>query len=309
MRVWVLGAGAIGSLFGARWSEAGHQVVLVGRALHVAAVRRDGLQVEGTRPGVVRLDATERLPEGDPPDAVLLGMKTFDLDRSVADLGARLPGPVPVLAPQNGLGIAEVTAAGLARAGWPDPAPWVVRAIHSVPATLVGPGVVRQAGEGSVAVPVADRPAAARWSTLVADLGYPWRAVPSIAREEWRKVVVNAAINPVTADHRILNGQLRDDPWRGQAIALLDEALAVAAAGGEPLDRDEALADLWRVVHATAENRSSMLQDLDRDRPTEIDAISGELLRLGHAHGLALPATQRAVDRIRFRVASAAHTP
>ena len=292
----MFGAGATGSLFAARLSGAGHDVLAIGRAAHVQAIARDGLVVEGVRPGVFHLAAAEALDGTFPPDVVLLAVKAFDLAQAARATAGATRAPVPTLLPQNGLGISAIAEEGLRAGGWVHPV--LLRAIHSVPATWLGPGRVRQAGEGEFVLPETVVPAAAPWIGLVEAMGFPVRRAPDFEREVWRKLLVNAAINPVTADHGIVNGQLRQDPWRGQALALLGEARTVAAAEGHPVDAATAEADLWRVVGATAENRSSMLQDLDHGRPTEIEAISGALLRAGARHGLSLPATQRAWDRI-----------
>jgi 2-dehydropantoate 2-reductase len=303
--VLVFGAGAIGSLFGARLAQAGHRVTLVARPGHVAAIRARGLEIDGTRPAHVPVVAIERLEPGVSADRAILAVKTFDLADGARALARGLPTPVATLLPQNGLDIESVAAAALDEAGWTDPARWMVRTVHSVPATWLGPGRVRQAGEGEILLPRPTDPphgATEAWASLLGDMGYPVRRVESIDREVWRKVILNAAINPVTADHGIPNGRLRQDPWRGQALGLLAEAAEVAAAEQVPFDPAELERDLWRVVGATATNRSSMLQDLDRGRPTEIDAISGRLLVRGRAHGLALPLTARAVERLRARV-------
>ncbi len=309
MRIVVLGAGAVGSLFGARLAGAGQSVRLIARPAHVAAVRARGLEVVGVRAGRFAVEAAEDLEGAGPVDAALLGVKTFDLEPAAGQLARAFPRPLPVLAPQNGLGVAESVERGLRQGGWADPQPWIVLAVHSVPATLLGPGQVRQAGDGEILLPEvgpASSEALRCWSEVVPAMGYPVRHVPDFAREVWRKAILNAAINPVTADHGVVNGRLREDPWRGQALALLEEARQVAAADGIPFSAAELEADLWRVVRGTAENRSSMLQDLDRGRPTEIEHISGRLVEIGERHGLALPATRRALSRIRDRAAAGA---
>jgi len=102
---------------------------------------------------------------------------------------------------------------------------------------------------------------------------------------------------------------LRAGPAREEARRLLAEAVAVAQAEGVPLPIDTALADLKRVVEATAENRSSMPQDVERGRPTELDAISAEILRRGRSHGVAVPATAAAVGAaVLHQVPTAAET-
>lgn len=306
MNVLVYGAGAVGSLFAARLAAAGHAVTIVGRASHVAAIRASGLEVQGVRPGRFSFSALEKLEAGASFDAVLLGVKTFDLQRAAHAVARSLGSPVPTLVPQNGLDVETHALRGLSEGGWTGAGATLVRCVHSIPATLVGPGVVRQAGDGEVLLPAAAAPpvpAVETWAALLGTMGYPLRRLTDFLREVWRKAILNAAINPVTADHRVLNGQLRDDPWRGQALELLREARMVAEAEGIRFAADELEADLWRVVQATATNRSSMLQDVERGRPTEVEEISGQLLVLGERHRLDLPATRRAVARIRSRSA------
>jgi 2-dehydropantoate 2-reductase len=305
MRVIVVGAGAVGSLFGARLAAAGHDVLLVGRPAHAAAIRTDGLKLEGRPESTYRVGAVERLPSHAEADAILLTVKSYDIGTAARAIGEAVRPPVPVLALQNGLGVESLVRDSLRAGGWPDAASYVVRGINSVPATLVGPGVVRPTGEGEVLLGTSEGGGQPRhvamFARLLASAGIPTRPAEDVGKEEWRKVLINAAINPVTADHGIPNGQLARDPWRGQALELLTEAMAVSEAEGVELSRAEVERDLWKVARRTAENRSSMLQDLDRGRRTEIDAISGAVLDAGERRGLSLPATRRIVERIRRR--------
>ncbi len=300
----MFGAGATGSVFAARLTTAGHSVTVVARAAHVAEIRAHGLTIEGIRPGRFAVSAAERIAGLPVPEALLLTVKTFDLDSSMGEIAEGFSPLPPTLLPQNGLGIDERVRGRL-----PEPARRsapLVRAIASVPATWLAPGRVRQAGEGELLVGAHSGNAPHPWASTFRELfrgsGIPVREVADLPREEWRKALVNAAINPVTADHGVLNGRLADDPWRGQALALLHEARHSAALDGFEFGEAEAEADLFRVVHATAENRSSMLQDLERGRATEIDAISGTILERAWSHHVDLPATRRAVDRINEHV-------
>lgn len=121
----------------------------------------------------------------------------------------------------------------------------------------------------------------------------------------WTKAVVNAAINPVTAAFSVRNGALASPPYRELVEALVAEGVQAARAAGHELDPAATREEMWRTVRATAANRSSMLQDVDRGRPTEIDVISGALLDAGQAHGIAMPETAAIIGKVRSRVASA----
>jgi len=304
VRIVVFGAGAIGSLLGASLAHAGHRVLLIGRADHVASVRAEGLRVTGTIVETIPLLAETTVPADFVPEAALLTSKTFDLSSAASLFALQVTAPVPTLLPQNGLGVEEPVLSALSGGGWPEPERWVVRAVNSIPATLVGPGAVRAAGHGEIVLGRARGPAADATRTftrLFREAKIPVRVAVNLEREVWRKALLNSAVNPVTALHGIPNGRLLEEPYRTEARDLLHEALATARASGFAFPEKEVRADLERIVRATAENRSSMLQDFDRGRRTEIQAISGEILRRGVALGLDLPATRRAVEAIRFR--------
>lgn len=243
-------------------------------------------------------------------EVVLVTVKTFDLVRTATEL-ARALSPRPTLFLQNGLGILPTARNALAGGGWADPATYLVRGVNSIPATWVGPGEVRETGLGEVLLPVPGEagPAAgaARLFRMVLEgARVPVEAVPEFEREVWRKALVNAAINPVTAARGVTNGELLSEPRRTEALQLLGEALAVARSAGFDFTSEEVTRDFERIARATASNRSSMLQDLDRGRPTEIDAISGEILREAARHGLDLPATRAIVAEITARASRAA---
>jgi len=305
VRVVVFGAGAIGSLLGGRLARAGHSVLLVTRSDQASRIRSDGLQVEGLTTGTFRPEVATELPAETRADIVLLTVKSRSVRSAGRAIGTSVRPPAPVVALQNGLAIEPELLLGLTDGGWPSPERWIVRGINSYGATLAAPGRVVHAGDGEILLPVADGNAPSgsvdRVEQLLKEGGFSVRRVENLAKELWRKAIVNAAINPVTADHGVRNGELLRDPWREQAERLLHEGeLAARSEGIEFADRELEL-DLWRVVRATAENRSSMLQDLDRGRPTEVDQISGAILAAAQRHGLDLPWTRRAIDRIHRR--------
>ena len=313
MQIVVYGGGAVGSLFAARLARARHSILLIARPDHVRAIAERGLRVEGTTEESVRLTAASELASGSGAEAALLTVKTFDLADAARRLARALPTPVPTLLPQNGLGVETLAEEGLAAGGWRAPADWTVRAVSTVPATWIAPGVVRAAGTGELLLPgpsgTGKDALVGRFERLFAGAGIPTRLVPEFDREVWRKALVNAAINPVTAVRGVPNGRLMDEPLRSEALGLLREALAAARANGFDFSESEAVRDLERIARATATNRSSMLQDIEQGRPTEIDAISGELLRRAGAHGLDLPLTRKIIAEVQRRATGRAGRP
>jgi len=313
VKILIVGAGAVGSLIGARLQEGGLSVHLVGRPEHVSAIRAHGLRVSGEHPRVVPIEASEQIPSGLGVDASLVTTKTFDLAAASAELARALP-PHPVLFLQNGLGILPVAREGLRSGGWLDVGPYAVQGVNFVSATLVGPGEVRETGFVQILLPVPGEAGPAAGASRLFRMLFEGakvvvEAVPEFEREVWRKAILNAAVNPVTAVHAIKNGVVRDEPYRTEALELLGEALAVARAAGFGFSSEELTRDFDRVLRASADNRSSMLQDLERGRRTEIDAINGEIIREGERDGLDLPRNRAVVEEITARSSRSAPSP
>jgi 2-dehydropantoate 2-reductase len=314
VKILVVAAGAVGSVLGARLFQAGHDVELVARSDHARAIRAHGLTIEGPAAGTFRLPAVDDIARAAAPARVIVAAKTFDLARVGASLGTRFPSLPPTLLPQNGLHVERSLATEFVAAGGADPSSSLVRAVTFLGATLERPGVVRQVGDGELVFPGSGaRTGAAGAGRAFLDLfatsSIRVRTVPDFERELWRKTIVNAAVNPVTALNGIVNGRLLAEPYRESAHRLLREAQRAAALAGYPIPDSEADSDLDRVLRATAENRSSMLQDVDRGRSTEVEAISGEILRVASEQGVDLPETRAVVEQLRAREPTGASVP
>jgi 2-dehydropantoate 2-reductase len=296
MKIGIVGAGAMGSLYGGKLAQAGAEVVLydIFRP-HVEAVNAAGLTIEQMDGGpvVVRLKAT--VVPGDLADAEAL---LFFVKSSATAAAARQfagvagSGAIAVTL-QNGLGNeqilreafgAERTAAGVTSQG----------------ATFVGPGRVRHAGTGPTHLCMSNRDNR-RLAPLAEALnraGFETHLEESIDSLVWSKLVINAGINALTALTGLLNGRLLDFPQLRSLMAdLVNEAVHVAQARGITLSYSEPLATVYAVAEKTGRNRSSMLQDFDRRRPSEIDFINGAILREAEALGIEVP-VNRTVTRL-----------
>lgn len=126
--------------------------------------------------------------------------------------------------------------------------------------------------------------------------GSEW--VEAILPALWQKLAVNACINPLTAIHGVCNGELADDEFQSTIAAVLSELVEVAKTQGIELQEESLSARVYEVIRLTAANRSSMRQDVDHRRKTEIDAINGYLVSLGNRHHIATPANKALVDAI-----------
>lgn len=296
-RILVAGAGAIGSVFGGLLSLCGHEVTLLGRADHMGAISRQGLRIQGIwgnhRCQSLRV-ATSPAECGTGFDAVLVTVKSYD----TANVAALLPQWVHerchVISLQNGLGNLEI----LAR--WVNP----VRVLGGrviFGARVVCPGVSEVTVSAEPVRVGAYRPsnaaaneAAALWAATFSKAGIAAEPCGSIQAELWSKVFYNAALNPLGALLRCDYGWLaQNKDTRAIMNCVIDEAFAVAKAERVPLRWESAesyRAEFYSVlVQRTATHRSSMLQDLERGKQTEIDAINGEVWKRGRRHGLLTP--------------------
>ena len=308
--ILVAGAGALGSVFGGLLARAGVPVVLLGRSEHLQAIARDGLRIEGLFGAytVRGLDVvTDVAALRGPFATVLLTVKSYDTDAMVRAIAPSLAPDGLLVSLQNGLVNVERAAEVLGAAR-------VIGARVIFGAEIVAPGRVRvtvnaaPVAVGSPEPSDATRSAlAATWAARFADAGIPSVHTDNLLGELWAKVFYNAALNPLGALLGVPYGYLPDDPdARALMDVVIDEAFAVARAAGARLrwnDADAYRRDFYgALVPSTAAHRSSMLQDLERGRPTEIDALNGYVVRRGVELGVPVPVNTTLTHMIRARV-------
>lgn len=309
LRIGVIGAGAMGSVFGAALHAAGHQVMLLDRrADHVAAINRDGLMVEGLGGG-----ARHAIPATTEPNA----LRGIELALVLVDSAATAEAAAiaaAVLAPaglaltlQNGIGNAEALADAL------GPARTALGCTY-VSAAWLAPGRVLHSNTGETVFGLLTGAAEPRLDMLARDLtatGLPATAVMDAPGHVWLKFALNCAINPVSALTGLRPGEVaRQAEARTLMESVLDEILAVVAAKGLVLPcadaRSEILGHAW-----VRYNRPSMLQHVEAGRMPEIAALNGALVE--EAARLGVPVSvNRAVaqavlalaERVRRRLAA-----
>src|SRR5262249_24952014 len=172
--------------------------------------------------------------------------------------------------------------------------------VTTIGATLLAPGVVA-ACPGTIVLGAAEanRAAVETFARVLARAELPVSVTETIDDPVWRKLAVNCAINPLSALRRVPNGQLLDDPTLlATMTGAAREVAAVACARGLTLAPDQAAEMAIAVARATAANRSSMLQDLTRGSPTEIQALNGAVCRAARRVAVPVPINQRLVDDI-----------
>jgi len=299
--VLVAGAGALGSVFGGFLRRAGLDVTLLGRAAHLDAIAARGLTIDGIW-GTHHVDgfAVATDPAALPGlfDIVLIPVKSYDTRAMAAAIASHLAADGVALSLQNGLGNVETleTALGPERTlgarvifGATLPAPGRARVTVFADPTAIGP---LEPGRH----PHRDA-AARRWAEAIDRAGVPAVATDRLAALLWAKVFYNAALNPLGALLGVHYGALPERPdSRALMDEVIDEAFAVARAEDVALawaSADEYRREFYgRLVPATYDHRSSMLQDLERGRRTEIDAINGAVWRRGAARAIKAPVNE-----------------
>jgi 2-dehydropantoate 2-reductase len=280
----VIGTGALACLFAARLAASGAPVMMLGSwAEGLNAIRRRGVRMvdaAGTEKAYP-VHATDDPAECAGTAFALVLVKSWQTARVAGQLAECLEEDGVALTLQNGLGNYETLAAALGEER-------VAFGVTTLGASLIQPGLVRLAGEGSIMLGEHSRIAGP--ADLLRRAGFEVERVPDPKSLLWGKLVINAAINPVTALLNVPNGELLKDP---AAHALLQaaarEAAAVATASGVRLPYRDAVVAVESVAQRTAANYSSMLRDVQRGSPTEIDAISGAIVRAGENAGIATP--------------------
>jgi len=289
MRIIVLGAGAIGSVYGARLSEF-HDVTLIGGQSHVDAIRRDGLVMQGHTTGTLKLPAFTDIPHIEPGTLILLTTKVNNNAAAVAPIVSKLTDNVTILCVQNGLyseNIVKDLVGGRAL---------VLRAITQVGGVLLRPGVVDNTVAGYTLLESHEQSPAI--AALLTEAGLDGRIIPDIKKEMWRKAVFNCVINPTTALLQCDVGGIVEPNLNGLKQQIIDECLAVAKADGITFDEDfVALIDR---VFAGARTIASMRQDLMKGRKTEIDFMNGAVADLGQKYGIATPVNAAMATMIRY---------
>jgi len=293
----IVGSGAMACLFAYRLTRAGIRVSMLGTwKAGLEALTKDGVTVlhpDGSR---------ERYPVAATSDPArvkgsrfaLVLVKSWQTERAARQLAGCLAPDGISLTLQNGLGNREILSRALGEER-------VALGIATLGANLAGPGVVVPAGDGSITVGA--HPRLDPLLRLLSRAGFNVECSSNPDALLWGKLAINAAINPVTALLGIPNGDLLARPTlQALSSSAAREVAAVAAARGIDLPFPDPAKAAEAVARRTSANRSSMLQDVQRGAPTEIDAISGAIVHEGEELHVPTPVNRVLWQLIKARV-------
>jgi 2-dehydropantoate 2-reductase len=303
VRVCVVGCGAVGSLFAANLAQLDDVEVWAYDLdeAHVAAINERGLRLSGAGEVVGQVRATTdagTLPECELGIVATKAMHTG----SAVGAAARALENASVASVQNGVGNEEAIAEHVDK---------VIRGTTFPAGRIVEPGHVQWDVKGDTTLgpfepspaPMAD---VVRLAEACTRAGLPTTAVPDARGPQWRKLIFNAATNPIGALTGLTHGRVceRDD-LRRLVSALVDEGKAVCAAQGIELDADpEELIDHAARPEVAYDHKASMLQDVEARRATEVDYLNGGIVRFGREHGVPTPLNEATAALIKGLEAS-----
>jgi 2-dehydropantoate 2-reductase len=282
--ILIVGTGALATLFAARLSGAGHSISMLGSwKAGLDALRQEGVRFVDSNGDEHQFNVRA---VDDPRDCrgtkhALVLVKAWQTEHIAEQLKECLAEDGLAVTLQNGLGNREALerSLGVKR---------VALGATTAGATLLGPGQVREGGEGVISIE--RHPALGPIEDALRSANFNVNIVDDAQSLIWGKLVINAAINPLTAILRVPNGKLLElHPAREMMKALAIETAQVAQAEKIPLPFPDPVFAAEEVARKTAANHSSMLQDVLRGAPTEIDAICGAVVKIGEKQEIGTP--------------------
>jgi len=281
MNILIVGTGALASLFAARLTQTGHEVNMLGTWKDgIEALNQNGVRLVDSKGKEKQYTVHATADPGECAGAkyAIVLVKAWQTERVAGQLTECLAEDGIALTLQNGLGNREtlIQSLGLDR---------VALGITTTGATLLGPGLVKTGGEGAISLEQNQALGPMEKALRSAEFNVQW--VEDAQSLIWGKLVINAAINPLTALLKVKNGELLKRPSAREVMKMLaQETVQAALAEGVEIPFDDPIATVEDVAQKTGANTSSMLQDVLRGAPTEIDAICGAVVRAAEKHGV-----------------------
>lgn len=298
LRVTIMGSGALGSLYGGLIQLAGMaSVTLVARPRHVQAIKERGLRIKGVLgKHSVDIEATSDPTEIENADLVFITTKSYDTREAARELKHLADGNTYFICLQNGIGTEELVAEELNTRK-------VLRATSCMGAMMTGKGEVAITGTGITEVGSHYEENSQKVDEVVKllqDASFEASNSDDIEAVVWTKTIVNCGINPVGALTGLTNGEVyKDRELRGLVINLVEEAAKVAEKLDIDLNADDPVRYTLGTAKATADNINSMLQDIMKGQKTEIDYITGEIVRKAEGLGLETPYSKSVLALVR----------
>ncbi len=282
MNYIILGAGAIGSYYGAMLSK-NCNVLLIGRKEHVDAINSNGLKIDGIEKGNFKVKAVTEIDKIKENTVVLLTTKVIDSSNAVLSIKDKVRDDTIIVCLQNGCGIEKLVRDVIDCK--------VLRAVTDQAIIFEEPGRIKISYNGYFKIEKSNVS-----EKIVEDIkkcGIEAKISQNIAQDIWKKMLINCVLNPLTAIYGIKNSEVTEHQKEMKEI--LNEVKLVLDKEGIIFDKEE-YEEIWKMKYS--ENLSSMLQDIRNKRKTEIDYINGAVVKLGQKHNIPTPVNAEIVEKI-----------
>lgn len=284
MNIIVLGAGAIGSLYGAKLSKL-NDVTLVARQKHINKINNDGLKIVGIEENVYKLKATAKIENIENNTLILLTTKVHDNKKAIDPIKDLIKKDTIILCMQNGLYSENIVKSIVGDRCL------VLRGITNVGATFLEPGKVQFSNLSSTKIENSN--ISEELAENFDKCGLKCSVSENIKQDIWKKLILNCVLNPVSAILRVENGKIADERLNTLKKLIVDECLKVAEKDDVRFDID--FVKIINDAIKDSRNLSSMHQDVLKGKKTEIDYLNGAVVELGKKYGIECPVNEALV--------------
>jgi len=283
MNIVVMGAGAIGSLFGALLSK-NNNVMLIGRKPHVSAIKKSGLAIEGKTQLNVKINAETSVDNiSFLPDLLIITVKSYDTESAILQAKKIIKKDTTVLSLQNGLDNIDKIKKYLN-------SDKIIAGVTTNGAFFSKPGIIKHTGKGTTILGELNGHKTKRINNVINSfntVGFETFTSENILKEIWIKAIVNSSINPLTALFNCKNGYLLENPILEKFLEMIcEESTCIANTYGIEVTNLSMIKKTKDVIKDTYENHSSMLQSILQNKKTEINSINGKLVEIGKKHDM-----------------------
>ena len=281
MKIIVLGAGAIGSLYGAKLSKL-NDVTLVGRQEHVDEINKNGLRIIGIEDEIYKVKAVTKIEKIEDNTLIILATKVYDSKKTIEDIKDLIKKDTTILCLQNGLYSEDIVKQVVGEKCL------VLRGISNCGVAFLKPGVVQYNTHSYTVIEKS------KVSNEIAELfgkcGFECDVSENIKYGGWKKLILNCVLNPLTTILRIENRGIVDEKLAPIKKLIIDECLKVAERDGVKFDID--FVKTINEVIKNSRNISSMQQDILKGKKTEIDYLNGAVVELGRKYKIKCPVNE-----------------
>ncbi len=278
MNIVILGAGAIGSLFGALLSKK-NNVVLIGRSIHINAIKKENLIIEGFTQFKNKIPAVHSISEIKIcPDLIIITVKSYDTESALKKARNIIDKNTVILSFQNGLDNIDKIGKIAVRKQ-------IIAGTTTHGSIFQKPGLIKHTGKGKTVIGELDGRKTGRIMKILDvfnEVGIETKFSKNILKEMWIKTIVNSSINPLTTIFQCKNGYLLENPLLENIVKkVCEESTKIANSEGIYLSIEDMYQKTREVIDDTSENYSSMFQSYKKGKKTEIESINGILIKIG----------------------------